>query len=273
VAGVGLDKIRSCEANVTFPAPRHVERIEDCCFYHTMELPDFGVVKGHWDLRGRFDEYTGKVDVVGKSVLDVGTATGFLSFEAERHGATRVVSFDMSDVGQQHFVPFAASHRSSRRSLASYAREIEQWKNAYWLCHRLLRSRAEAFYGDVYHIPLELGQFDVTIVGSILEHLRDPVKPLESIVAVTRETLVIVTPVVESEERTARFEPRRDNPEQDFTWWTYSVGLYRELFGILGFEIQRITTAQYWHEYEQRFEPRTTIVAARVAGLTAKAGD
>lgn len=26
--------------------PRHVERLEDCFFYHTMELPGLGVVHG-----------------------------------------------------------------------------------------------------------------------------------------------------------------------------------------------------------------------------------
>ena len=266
VSGVGSDKIPSGEGSVAFAAPRHIERLEDCYFYHTMDLPEFGLVRGHWDLRGRFNEYVGNVDVSGKSVLDIGTATGFLSFAAERNGARRVLSFDMSDVRQQHFVPFASSDRSSPRSIASYAHEIEQWKNAYWLCHRRLASRAKVFYGDVYDLPSQLGDFEVTIVGSILEHLRDPVSALESIAARTRETLVIVTPVLESEEPMARFEPRTSDPEQDFTWWTYSIGLYRELLGILGFEIQRMTTAQYWYEYGERFEPRTTIVAARPSG-------
>ena len=62
--------------------PRIVENLDDCYFYHTMDLPGVGVMRGHWDLRGRFADYVGGVDVEGKSVLDVGAATGFLSFEA-----------------------------------------------------------------------------------------------------------------------------------------------------------------------------------------------
>src|SRR5829696_8935405 len=92
--------------SVEFAAPRRVESPEGCFFYHTMELPTFGVVHGQWDLRGKFEEYVGGVDVAGRSVLDVGTATGFLSFEAERRGAARVVSHDMSDVRQQTLLPF-----------------------------------------------------------------------------------------------------------------------------------------------------------------------
>src|ERR1044072_3997628 len=76
--------------------PRFVDRLEDCFFYYAMELPEFGLVPAHWDLRGRFDEYIGGVHVAGKSVIDIGAATGFLSFEAEKRGAARVLSFDMS---------------------------------------------------------------------------------------------------------------------------------------------------------------------------------
>ena len=69
-----------------FEESRRVESLNECFFYHTIELPGFGLVRGQWDLRGRFEEYVGGVDVSNKSVLDVGTATGFLSFESERRG-------------------------------------------------------------------------------------------------------------------------------------------------------------------------------------------
>lgn len=248
-----------------FAAPRFVPSLEDCYFYHTMDLPGHGVVRGHWDLRGRFEDYISHVDLGRKSVLDVGAASGFLSFEAERLGASRVVSFDMSDVRQQAFVPFPQNlpTRDPDDWIARYTIGIERWKNAYWFAHRLLGSRAAVFYGDIHDLPPALGRFDVTLVGSVLEHLRDPSKALESITRVTAGTLVIVTPVIDSDETIARFEPRLAAPENDYTWWTYSTGLYRELLGILGFEIERITTAEYRHDYARRDEPRTTLVATR----------
>ncbi len=58
--------------NPLLARPRVVERLEDCYFYHTMELPGLGVRRGHWDLRGKFYDYVGGVDVAGRSVLDVG---------------------------------------------------------------------------------------------------------------------------------------------------------------------------------------------------------
>ena len=220
---------------------------------------------GHWDLRGRFDDYLGGVSVAGKSVLDIGTATGFLSFESENHGASKVVSFDLSDPRQQAFIPFKDKlyYRDYESFMSYHAVKVERWKNAYWLCHRLLQSRAKVFYGDIYRLPQALGQFDVAIVAAVLEHLNDQITAMGSIARVTKEMMVIVTPVLQTEERIARLEPTADNPDYDYTWWRYSVGAYREILKILGFSIARITESQYRHDYGDRLETRSTIVAVR----------
>lgn len=245
--------------------PRFVDRLEDCFFYHAMELPEFGLVRGQWDLRGRFDEYIGGVDLAGKSVVDVGTATGFLSFEAEKRGAARVLSFDMSDARQQTFLPFKDKlyYRDPEQWAEVYGAEIEQWKNAYWLCHRLLKSKAEVHYGNIYELPTELGQFDITIVGSVLEHLSDQITALASIARLTKETIVVVSPLLQTEERIARFESLASNPEADFTWWTYSLAVYHEVFTMLGFRIARVSHAKYYYMYGDELKERATIVAER----------
>ncbi|HMJ24745.1 MAG TPA: class I SAM-dependent methyltransferase [Pyrinomonadaceae bacterium] len=245
--------------------PRHVDSPAGCFFYHTMDLPGFGEVRGHWDLRGRFREYIGGTDLSGKSVIDVGTATGFLSFEAEKSGAARVLSFDIADPRQQKFLPFKDKlySRDPARWAEEYGAEIEQWKNAYWLCHRLLDSQAEVFYGDIYELPAELGQFDVAIVGSVLEHLSDQITALASIARLTKEAIVIISPMLETAERIAGFGALAANPENDFTWWIYSEGVYREVLKMLGFSIASISRAEYYYHHGERFETRHTIVATR----------
>ncbi len=245
--------------------PRYVDSLEDCFFYHTMDLPGFGEVRGQWDLRGRFDEYIGGVDLAGKSVIDVGAATGFLSFEAEKRGASRVLSFDIGHARQQTFLPFKDKlySRDPARWAEQYGAEIEQWKNAYWLCHRLFDSRAEVYYGNIYDLPAALGQFDVAIVGSVLEHLSDQITALASIARLTKETMVVITPLLQTQERLASFQALADNPEYDFTWWIYSEGVYREVFKMLGFSIKAITSGQYYYHHGERLETRHTIVAVR----------
>jgi hypothetical protein len=50
----------------------------ECLFYHSMDFPDGESVAGVWDIRGQFDQYIGNYPISGKTVLDVGTASGFL---------------------------------------------------------------------------------------------------------------------------------------------------------------------------------------------------
>ena len=252
-------------ANSLLAPPRFIEKLDDCYFYHTMDLPGLGVIHGDWDLRGRFVDYVGGVEVSGKSVLDVGAATGCLSFEAEQKGA-RVMSVDMGDPRHQAFLPFKDKlyYRDYESFIFYHTNTVERWKNAYWLCHRLLRSKAEVFYGNIYDLPPDLGMFDVAIIGAVLEHLSDPITALASISRLTKETMVLVTPLLQTDEKVARFEGSADNPDQDYTWWTYSVGLYKEVLAMLGFQIASLTYSDYYRDCAGRYEQRPTLVAARV---------
>lgn len=255
------------EQGALYELPRHVESLDDCYFYHTMELPEFGLVPGHWDLRDMFDDYVGHVHVRNRRVLDIGAASGFLTFEAERRGAN-VVSFDIGHGGQQKLLPFHQKlyYRDHARWAEERSDHFDTWKNAYWLSHRLFKSQARVHYGDIHQLPPALGRFDVVIVGAVLEHVNDQISALASISRVTGETMVIATDLIDSEERTARFEPRANNPDQDYTWWTYSLGTYREVLGMLGFEIERVTTANYRYARMNTTAKRYSIVARRVAG-------
>jgi len=89
-----------------FATPQKVEDLADCYFYHTMELPGRGVIEGQdWDLRGRVDEYLGNVDFAGQRVLEIGPASGFLTFEMEKRGAD-VISVEVTDEHGWDFVPY-----------------------------------------------------------------------------------------------------------------------------------------------------------------------
>ncbi len=245
--------------------PRHVTDPSVCFFYHTMDLPTLGIVRGQWDLRGRFDEYVGHVPLSGRRVLDVGCGTGFLTFSAEGAGAREVVSFDMDDARRQHWLPF--KDKLPYTDPEAFARQhnvwLDRWHNGYWFCHRLLGSRAKVVYGDVYDLPRDLGPFDVAIVGSVLEHLSDPIRALASMARLTTERLAIVTPVLDTEEKIARFDGDAARPDADYVWWTYSLGTYRHVLRMLGFEIERVTTGRYWFEVGETYGERSTIVAAR----------
>jgi SAM-dependent methyltransferase len=197
-----------------YAEPIFVVNLSDCHFYHTVELPELGLQYGEWDLRGDFDRYVGGIAFEGKRVLDVGCGSGFLSISAEQRGAREVVSFDMDDSRRQHWLPFHSklAYRSPAEFQAQHNRWIAQWRNAYWLTHRLFGSKAKAIYGDIYNFPVEAGGFDVVLVCSILEHLSDPIRALASVCKVAASELVITGPVLETEENIARFEGDSSRP-------------------------------------------------------------
>src|SRR5258708_29355493 len=144
-----------------------VPALSECRFYHAMDLPGFGSIEGDWDLRGRFDEYIGGIDLRGQTVLDVGTASGFLSFEAERRGAT-VFSFDADGPERIQVVPPAMPD----------VRYFHGMRNSYLLAHHAFQSKATPIHGDIYRMSEVVPPCDVVIVGQILVHLRDPLVAL-----------------------------------------------------------------------------------------------
>lgn len=247
-----------------YETPRTIEDVNDCYFYHTLAIPGYGLIEGEWDLRGKFDEYVGNVDLAKKRVLDVGTATGFLTYEAEKRGA-EVVSFEIGHGKFQHLLPF--KDKPYYQNHAQWAKDstawFEKWKNGYWYAHPRFKSKAKAYYGNIYDLPSELGLFDVTIVGSVLEHLSDQVSALASLSRVTRQTMILATPFHDTEAPIATFAGDATNPVHDYTWWTYSRKVYREVLAMLGFRIEKVTSATYHCRLHKTDVTRPTIVAER----------
>ncbi len=237
--------------------PRDVTDIEDCYFYHTMDIPGQGAVEGEWDLRGRESAYLGNVDLRGKRVLEAGTASGHLCFSMERMGA-EVVGYDIDENQQWDIVPFAGIDYEEH--IALFKRHIRKLNNGWWLAHKANTSNARVVYGTVYQIPDAIGRFDVGTLGSILLHLRDPFLALQSVAAHVDKTIIIADILPRWRSRVLEFVTRarhmhfipdaRTNSPYD-TWWRISPRLLREFLMVLGFEDIEISY------HDQTFQGKT----------------
>ena len=241
-------------------------RQQDCNWYHVMDVPGIGVTPGLWDLRSQFDEYIGHVDLKGKTVLDMGTASGFLSFASEWAGAREVVSFDI-DIGErQKLLPFKNS--SYYRDHAAWAerrsRDFDAWKRAYWCAHHAYGSKARVVYGDIYNLPSNLGLFDVVLCCSVLEHMADPISAIASMArhAADRLVLAVWIPNLEEKAPIAWFLGSADRPEAAGIFWAYSLKVYQEIFAMLGFEIESSLTGSFKLSHGAP-SPKTALVARR----------
>ena len=223
-----------------YSQPRVVENPADCYFYHCFDLPGLGTVGGDWDLRPCIDAYLGHYPFQGQRVLDVGTASGFLTFEMEKRGAS-VVSFDLDDGRQWNLVPHFLAREARETTLDAASRASERLKNAYWFCHRRLGSRAQAYYGDVYALPEGLGRFDVAMFGMILSHLRDPFQALYS-AARLADAVIVTNQTFESQSPSMIFVPDPQSPRELRTWWAFSSHCIERMLGTLGFTVERVVT-------------------------------
>lgn len=246
-----------------YVTPRHVDTSERCDWYHTMELPELGLIKGSWDLRATIDDYLGRFDFRGKRCLDLGAATGYLTFEMERRGASEVVSVDLDpDQHEWEIVPFADPRFDRSAEIARMRAHVENRQRAYWLAHRLLGSRARAYYGTVYSLPDELGHFDVAMVGMLLGHLRDPLRALEQIAPKT-DAMIVVQAAPQTTEAYAFFMPDPATLQPPNAWWATSDVCLERMLNIVGFEVTDRIRAEHACPARGDTEVCTTTLARR----------
>jgi SAM-dependent methyltransferase len=267
--------------------PRVVDELRDCFFYHTTDIDGHGVVNGEWDLRGREAPYLGEVELRGKRVLELGTADGFLSFHMERQGA-EVVSYDLSPDLRWDVVPFARGITDRPRDMnpegdwvrvdGRFRERIAGLNNAYWFCHSRLGSNARLVHGDVYSVPFEIGNVDVTTFGALLLHTRDPFGALARALALTSETVIVTEQLARLHRPPSlawmqKLVPRRINkPAMRFLpewrssqgadgWWRLSPEIVVAFVGVLGFE--RSTVSYHTQLYKGQKRKMFTVVGHR----------
>ena len=239
-----------------------------CIFYHTMEFPGEPVIFGGWDIRGLFPSYIGDYEIAGKTLLDVGTATGFLSFEAEKAGAI-VTSMDALSGADYTQVPHLNSgYLNNRLAFVSETDEIlQKLKNSYWYSWHKTGSRAEVVYAPVNVMGTWDRRFDVVLAGAITEHLSDPVTAIGNIAVLAKEAVIIAfDPVVDSDQMTMTAGPnwKALKPRTDHTWYFLSRGLYRQVFDNLGFDVEFVKSyAIPLFAGESQPVHRTTVIARR----------
>jgi SAM-dependent methyltransferase len=241
-----------------FAASMKVEDVTDCYFYHTMELPSHGVVNGEWDLRGRVDDYLGKVGFTGKRVLEIGPASGFLAFEMEKRGA-EVVSIEVTTEHGWDFVPYPASKLEEIFGPRQIV--MQRLKNSYWFSHSAHRSKARVYYGDVYNLPDALGKFDIAVMAAVLLHCRDPLRIVEQCGKMAKSLIIAdkFHPDLEGAP-TCRLAPTPQNFLWH-TWWHFSTQFFTQFLEVMGFTTIQTSTHQQYHR--GRANTLFTIVSQR----------
>lgn len=198
-------------------------------WWHRIEIAPGLVTPGIKDTPKELKERIGLPDRLdGRTVLDVGAAEGFYSFECERRGAS-VTAVDLSP--------------------ADYS--------GFGLVRALLGSSARHIHGSVYNLdPVRIGTFDLVLCLGVIYHLRYPLLALDTLYSICKDEMILESQICDryfvradrtpttlktfSSELTrlplAQFYPA-DELNNDITnWWAPNeIGL-RKMLETSGFE-------------------------------------
>lgn len=207
---------------------------DECEWYHTFELPGGEIVPGAWDLRGGEGPYLGHTDFAGARVLELGPASGYLSFHMERQGA-EVVAFDAGEGASVAVLPVDGQNMDHERDKVMIT--VERLQNAWWYMHRAYGSSAKMVRGDIYDLPADIGQFDVSVFAAILLHLREPWAALAEAAARTTGRMVVTDLVPQTgyplDANIMQFSPLATH--EITNWWLIYPGAVVSMLERLGF--------------------------------------
>lgn len=253
-----------------WPVSEHDEKF----FYHSIDFPDGTTAEGHWDIRGRFDGYIGHYPIAGKTILDVGTATGFLAFSAEKAMA-QVTALDVRGADEFRRIPFKDSPYYVNHGKWIADCNVEHLiglKNAFWYTWHKTNSKVEVIYAPIDKLYAWDRKFDVVLAGAIIEHISDPVSAIGVFAWLAKEAVIIpFTEVVDTDEEIMHTTGDWSKSHLDFEWWKLSRGLYRRVFDNLDFDVEFVKSTAVYNPGGTGEVTRPTIIARRRAGSTVPA--
>lgn len=217
-------------------------RVADYPFwYHTIDLGGGVVTPGEWDLRPIVPHLPWP-EVNGKRCLDVGTFNGFFAFELERRGAAEVVAVDLLDMREIDWPRDVRPGIGNPGWDAKFADTDFSLDGGFHIAADALGSSVDWRRCSIYDLdPGDLGTFDVVVCGSLLLHLRDPVRALEAVrsvcagVFLSSEAIDLWLTILGRRIPAARFDGLGNKAQ----WWVPNSAGHERMLASAGFDILR----------------------------------
>ena len=134
--------------------------------YHKLTFPNGTILNGVWDMSKYLKFYKIPDNLSGKTVLDVGPASGYFSFLFSKMGAKKVVALDFKQT-----------------KLLKAANE-------------LMNTNVEFVEKNIYDLDENFGKFDIVFCSNVLFHLTDIFTALKRLKSVTKNLSIICTSVI-----------------------------------------------------------------------------
>jgi SAM-dependent methyltransferase len=205
-------------------------------WYHTIELAPGVVTPGQLDLRSSVAHIPWP-DLADKRCLDIGTYDGFWAFEMERKGAAEVVATDISDHTQWDWPP-----RERAVGIAEMERDRAEKGIGFRIAKDALGSKVDKREVSIYDLSAStVGTFDVVFCGSLLLHLRDPMRALAAVRSICTGYFISAEAIHTWLTIAHRRQPAVSinigiAPRQ---WWVPNAVAHQRMLVASGFDIER----------------------------------
>ncbi|HZU78375.1 MAG TPA: methyltransferase domain-containing protein, partial [Acidimicrobiales bacterium] len=205
---------------------------EQPLWYHTIDVAPGVATPGWFDLRPIVDRIPWP-DLTGKRCLDVATYDGFLAFELERRGAAEVWATDVASHEGWDWLP-----RVRALGPAKLAEMAGQKGRGFEIAAELLGSKVQRKFVNVYDLhPDDIGTFDVVVCGSLLLHLRDPMRALEAIRRVCHGVFLSIEQIDVISSVVLRRRPTMFVLGDRAQWAIPNASGHRQMLKVAGFDL------------------------------------
>ncbi len=178
-------------------------QVDDLPWHHSIDLGGGVVTAGTKSLAKCADEASlifDRVDLRGRTVLDVGAWNGFFSFEAKRRGASRVLATDS----------YCWSHPQIRG------------REGFDVARSALGADVESREIDVADLSRQsVGEFDVVLYLGVFYHRYDAIEALARVARLAKHVLIVEThlDLRDIAVPAMAFYPGRELNDDPTNWW------------------------------------------------------
>ena len=144
---------------------------KNCYFYHVQEIPGLDKpTKGLFDLRKNIDQLLGNCTFKNKKVLELGPASGFITFYLESLGA-KITCIDLSvKKDTMDTVPHANVNWKKRQT--EMMKEVSKTRNAFWFAHKQHKSKCKFLETHINNLPKSTPMHNYGLASTVLLHLQ-----------------------------------------------------------------------------------------------------
>ena len=220
------------EASADRAVARLTEQVAERSWYHTIELAPGVETPGWFDLRAVAPKVLPD-DLGGRRCLDIASFDGFWALSMQDRGASEVVAIDVLDPRGWDWP--TGSEAQVEEAIGARKGAGEGFDIVMSALERQITRRDMSVY-DLD--AAELGTFDFVYFGSLLLHLRDPVRALERARSVCSGEMVVVDAI---DPALTVMHPRRPVAHFDGKgrpwWWKGNATAIARMVESAGFEL------------------------------------